>query len=702
MSALTRTDHATSPVTDAIDIAVRAWFTAEDEPAVLEDLLGWLAETGDVPPICAQAIASYVSAVACVEQEITHPDGRLESGGTQQPHLSRTDLAHPRFAYIVASWFQDLAGRLPGMQDDWDAQSRGFGCVRRDETTGDVICWLVRDVGRAPRSIWSVQIESEAADALHLTFALPRSHVLTVASQRPVGPGPYATLTRAFAGFGQRLGRVHAVLEHLDRVGVESTEEYRQWCRSHGFLPDLGKAVRKRRAELEVAAGETDGTGRDAWFGQVIARMHAHSTQPGDLRTGYLRQLGRAFDGGLAGGARDAFRDLLLHCQRHAHLGGTQPAIAPLGRRAGNTYVEALAELARRYRLWLPPLASWRPDVQDPRGQFASLVRHLLAGFELPLFMDAAWFCGRSADAQRRQAWFLHVAGGHNIRTAALPVQLTKRMAHCFGEAPAHYTIEMALRRAQTVGQGGSDELVDAVLSTPLGTTFDNETFWATVVTWWVKHPELDPEMVPPIYDFIQYRKFAPREVAGPGGDVRMELPPEPNFSMKSRSVPKLLEAIDAWHIQLAREAKATAVDGWPKSGIPDFRFDEANPKTKSIKRWRITELRTYKALFTEGREMKHCVSAYASRCCAGTESVWSLQVSDATQKNRRVMTIALDPRARVITQVRGRLNLTTKSIRVGKGGSDDIYAAYAARGRAILRMWIQANRLGQRGGRWI
>jgi hypothetical protein len=702
VSTLTRIDHPTSPVEHAIDIGVRAWFTDPQEPVVLEILLDWLAENGDVPPICAQAIASYVSTVACVEQEITHPDGRVESRGTLQPQLSRIDLAHPRFAYIVASWFQDLAGRLPGMQDDWDAQSRGFRCVRRDETTGDVVCWMVRDVGRAPRSIWSVQIEGEAADVQHLSFALPSSDGLSVSSQRPLGPGSYATLTRAFAGFSQRLGRVHAVLEHLDRVGVESTEEYRQWCSSHGFSPDLGKAVRKRRAELEVAARETDGAGRDAWFGQVIERMHAHSTRPGDQRTGYLRLLGRAFDGGLAGGARDAFRDLLLHCQRYAHLGGTQPVIAALGRRVGNTYVEALAELARRYRQWLRPPSSWRPDVQDPRGQFASLARHLLTGFELPLFMDAAWFCGRSADAQRRQAWFMHLADGGNIRTAVLPVQLTKRMAHCFGEAPAHHTIEMALRRAQIIGQGGGDELVDAVLSTPLGITFDNETFWSTVVMWWVKHPVLDPEMVPPIYDFIRYRKFAPREVAEPGGALRMELPLEPNFSMKSRSVPKLLEAIDAWHIQLAREARAMAVDGWPKSSIDDFRFDEANPKTKSVKRWRITELRTYKELFTEGREMKHCVSAYASRCRDGTESVWSLQVSDATQKNRRVMTIALDPRARVITQVRGRLNLTTKSIRVGKGGNSDDYAAYVARGRAILRMWIQENRLGQRGGGWI
>ena len=97
-----------------------------------------------------------------------------------------------------------------------------------------------------------------------------------------------------------------------------------------------------------------------------------------------------------------------------------------------------------------------------------------------------------------------------------------------------------------------------------------------------------------------------------------------------------------------------------------------------------------------------YCVSSYAGQCRSGKQSIWSLQVSDSTQKNRRLITIALDPRTRVITQVRGRLNLTAKSIRLGKGGSDDMYANYVDRARAVLRMWVRENGLGQRDGRWL
>jgi len=94
------------------------------------------------------------------------------------------------------------------------------------------------------------------------------------------------------------------------------------------------------------------------------------------------------------------------------------------------------------------------------------------------------------------------------------------------------------------------------------------------------------------------------------------------------RSVPRLMDAIQAWHIQLAREAKAAAVSGWPKANIPDFEHVETNPDSDQVTRWRIAELCTHKELFTEGREMRHCVSSYARHCRAGKQSVWSLQVS--------------------------------------------------------------------------
>lgn len=680
--------------------ACRPWFEG-DGPEILSQLAGWADATSSTPEI-AEALSGYVCTHAVAEQERLHPDGRIERVGLLQPTWRVADLDHPRLFFMAAAWYDSLTVALRGALGEWEAWSRrgGYRCVWRDGEGDRVVAWTVRDVGVQGRSLWAMHCQTDSGTQDWLSFALPNDLAERGKQERPTGSAPADTLLRAYLGFVQRSSRVLALLQHLDAIGVESTEEYRDFCSRHRLSADLIKGQRQRRLEIDAAATERGGADREAWFAQLVGRLHNGTADPRDLRTAYLQRLSRAFDSGLAGGARDAFRDLLLHCQRRAHFGGTRPVIESLGERSGNTWIEALAELARCHRRWRQPVATWLPSAQDPTAQFRSLARHLLAEYDVPAFMDCAWFAGRRRAAQQQRAWFLHLGSGGNIRTAAdLPLVLSKRMAHQLAQAPADYTIEQALRWAQIVGQGGNDELAQAILATPLGTSFENEPFWATVVTWWVKQTGLDADWVGPVYDFIQYRKFEPRQIALPGGDTRIEDPPEPNFSMKSRSVPKLMEAINAWHIQLSREARAAADRGWLKSNIPDFEYEERDPEGKLVATWQVAELTTNKQLFTEGRQMRHCVSSYASRCRSGKESVWSLQVSDEVQQNRRLATVALDPRTRTISQLRGRLNLMANDIRRGKGGVDETYSSYVARGRRILSMWVRQNSLGRKDG---
>ena len=61
-----------------------------------------------------------------------------------------------------------------------------------------------------------------------------------------------------------------------------------------------------------------------------------------------------------------------------------------------------------------------------------------------------------------------------------------------------------------------------------------------------------------------------------PGATIEMAPPPEPNFSMKSRSVPKLLDQVEAWHRHLNREEKS-AEGQWNKSDIADFFYQEGD-----------------------------------------------------------------------------------------------------------------------------
>ena len=250
------------------------------------------------------------------------------------------------------------------------------------------------------------------------------------------------------------------------------------------------------------------------------------------------------------------------------------------------------------------------------------------------------------------------------------------------------------------IGQGGDEELVEAILGTQFGASFDNEDFWGTVVHFFATNPMLDPTYVGPIIDYLDHRKYRPQELVQPGGFVEIAPPPVPNLSMKSRSVPKLLDQVEAWHRHLNNEGKATA-EQWTKSKVEDFGLVEKDTENGGELVWIITELLTKKELRTEGRELHHCVSAYADKCKTGQTSIWSLQVKTGLGEVIRLVTIALNPRTRNITQVRSRHNL--KPVQTAAGDSfsprvDERFAWFLNRGKDMLRAWVQQEQFRHRG----
>ena len=90
----------------------------------------------------------------------------------------------------------------------------------------------------------------------------------------------------------------------------------------------------------------------------------------------------------------------------------------------------ALLALSAHRRDWVRPLEDWVPPAGDAGAQFAALVRHLIALYDVPRSLDSAWLEGLTPDGVAHQGWYKHVASGHNIRTAkGLPLPLTRRMA---------------------------------------------------------------------------------------------------------------------------------------------------------------------------------------------------------------------------------------------------------------------------------
>jgi hypothetical protein len=269
-----------------------------------------------------------------------------------------------------------------------------------------------------------------------------------------------------------------------------------------------------------------------------------------------LEKIQAAFDSlGPVPGAREALLKLLLHVEKQGDLFDVKPACIRLGPQEGNTYIEGLGALALWHNHWLRDPSEWMPDSHNARKQFGSLLRHLLAKYEVPVFMDMVWLLSADQDPRLQQKWFVEVGMGGNIRKTHIPLTLTKKMAHLFLQAPDDYTVYEALRRGQVLGLGGELALVRAVNATPLGSSFEHEDFWHTVIHFFVNNPMLDPDAVGPVVDFIQNQKYEPREDVVDGEAMALQ-PEQPNFAIKGRSMDKLLYQMEMWHRGLSRRER--------------------------------------------------------------------------------------------------------------------------------------------------
>jgi hypothetical protein len=269
--------------------------------------------------------------------------------------------------------------------------------------------------------------------------------------------------------------------------------------------------------------------------------------------------------------------------------------------------------------------------------------------------MASAWFDLPAGKKLPQHDWYKHLGRGENIRTARLPLRLTRAMAHLFTQAPHQFSVIAALRWAQVLGLGGSKALARAVIGTRLGKVLENEEFWESVLHFFVNHPALDLAQVGPIVDFLQHQRFEWREGVSQDGAFGKQPPPRPDYSMKGRTVASVLRQVEEWHRELGRETYQPSIV-WPRAPFNDFRLVQGEETQGNVRVWTITEILTSRELFLEGQAMRHCVVSYKEDCIRRQASIWSMQVE--TQRGRlRALTIEVDIPSRTICQVRGKCN---------------------------------------------
>lgn len=488
-------------------------------------------------------------------------------------------------------------------------------------------------------------------------------------------------------------GRQQSLRQHIRNLGLDTMASYRKWCRKNGFGDGLHKSAAQRAKEVARLRAGTPGRATD--HSRELRRnllstfrsMASGAIKRRDLTDPVLIRLHGLLQAHRDADTREAFLSLLSRADEFGVLIDVSPVIEWMGPIDGNTMLDALLALATQRAHWRRDVRLWYPASKSRNQAFGDLARHMIADFAVPSFMDSAWFAGTDGEAARQQSWFVHIGQGGNIRTADVPIRLTKRMAHLFIQAPATHSISHALRWAQVLGIGGDNELAAHINATRLGEHLEDDEFWVDVVHFFVNNPMLDYDQFGPIVDYIHNQRYVPSERRLADGTVLNE-PPQPHFSMKGRTAERLLELVDRWHSQLPTE-KNSRHSQWPESGISPFeKIEERNGH--SI-RWAITEITTRKGLLEEGRVMHHCVASYAPYCARGQKSVWSLSVEDRdTGYKDRVLTIAVQNATRRVVQARGRCNALpgvhmrdNESTRVLKAEGQRL-----KRGRAVMRQW--------------
>jgi hypothetical protein len=317
--------------------------------------------------------------------------------------------------------------------------------------------------------------------------------------------------------------------------------------------------------------------------------------------------------------------------------------------------IEALHNLSLHARAFVRKPESWPGCSGRPRAVVSSLAAHLLGAYPMPAFLGSVWFGDQSAEARRKRRWYLAHAHGQRFRSLDLPMKMTRRMEHHFLNSPTHLSLEQAMRRAELLSLGASEELIRAVLATHLGEDLSHGEFWRSVMTLLVNAEDsLSLADVGPIVDFLHCLRIKRVRVDGPHAPIYIE-PIEPDFSVRGRTLASLLRLVERWHLSLRRSRVIGR--SWMPSIHASMRVQErARIKDVPALFWEFVELTNSRELRLEGGSLRHCVATYDQKCVDGRARIWSLRAR-SNQATRSVITIEVCPKRRAIVQARGMRN---------------------------------------------
>lgn len=347
--------------------------------------------------------------------------------------------------------------------------------------------------------------------------------------------------------------------------------------------------------------------------------------------------------------AQACFSELLQRARTRAPRLFEAPAVN--SRHEG---IEALLNLARFRDAHTRRIGTWSGSVQSWRPAVNSLAQHLIAKYQVPVFLAGAWYATDDDFGDRKREWFVAHSRGASFRSLNLPIRMTRRMEHIFLASSDHFSIEYAMRRAELIGLGADAPLVNAVLAARPSLDLHHGDFWRTAWHFLIAQKrQINGDQVAPLIDFLHTVRHEPITIqAADGMSVRRPL--FPNFSLKGRTLQSVTRLMEQWHGNVGWGEEGLS---WQPSNIRPLVQEMPNNDPNSPHTvWELTELTSTGQLRAEGTALQHCVASYSNGCWKGRSRIWSLRRRKGLSY-KSVVTVEVNPANRMIIQARGFRN---------------------------------------------
>lgn len=323
--------------------------------------------------------------------------------------------------------------------------------------------------------------------------------------------------------------------------------------------------------------------------------------------------------------------------------------------------VAAIARLGAYAGCWLREPEDWRPRREDDaRAQWAHLLRHLLARYEVPGFLDSAWLIPGSLLHFERDCWCA-LGFGRSLREVnGFPRSISNRVLHQALVGNEGKSLAEAVWKAQLRQVRASPVLHAAVMSSRVPLELHHHGLWLRLVARFTGAGEAAASHFAILADSLVTvdAHRGPEQV-----ERLMALPLDDLIRHCNRFVSELLSSnghlLTAEQVRAAAEkaqlSKMVASTWTPLLGGESLRAGHVTTP------WRIDELCSLTSLKQEGLAMSHCVAGYARRCKEGSSAIFSLRhcETDAAGATRAVSyaTIEVHPSTRKIVQIRASRN---------------------------------------------